>query len=83
MMDTRVLTDIVALNSRKQEELHWLTRLREEKVMKIPESGFPLEYAILLFNQDYADLSFGNRSVIIAIAPAGIAVLRSRGVLKR
>jgi len=82
-MDTRVLTESAALNSRKHEELYWLTRLREEKVMKIPGSGFPLEYAILLFNQDYADLSFGNQSVVVEIAPAGIAALRSRGVLKR
>lgn len=78
MLDARLISGSAARNDERRDETYWLERLSQTKAVLVGKDTFPLEFAILLFNLDYADLRVCGCSMLIEILPAGLAALQSR-----
>ncbi|CAO3418894.1 hypothetical protein [Azospirillum doebereinerae] len=78
MLDARLILGAAAMNEERGDETYWLERLSQTKAVLVGKGTFPLEFAILLFNQDYADLRVCGCNMLIEILPAGLAALQSR-----
>ena len=77
MLSAKLILGNAATSDERQDELYWLERLSKTKAVLVGKDTFPLEFAIMLFNLDYADLRVCGCSMLIEILPAGLAALQS------
>ncbi len=77
MLDIRLISGKSGFHGSQEDEYYWLGRLSETKRIMISDNAFPLEFAISLFNKDYADLHISGINIVVEIMPAGLAALQS------